>query len=147
MKSQTLPPPSPERDPLPRTVRSLGVVSRSGFPAAALASRCHVSQRGRMWPIFRVKSSFSSVIRRQRRQKHAAQHCPWHNLFKRASMWVSALPNVQREALRQQQRASTVAPNWHFLQVAGRTRRKKHAAGHYLRDNIVTWACIFITAL
>jgi len=102
-----------------------------------------------MRPVFRVKSSFSSVIRRSRRQKHAAQHCSRHNLFTWASMRISALLNIPLGALRhqQQQLTSTMAPNWHFLWVAGRTRRKKHAAGHYLRDNLTTWASILISSL
>ena len=37
MKSQTLPPPAPARDPLPRTAKSSGAVSRlSGSPRIAL---------------------------------------------------------------------------------------------------------------
>jgi len=47
----------------------------------------------------------------------------------------------------QQQRMSTFAPNWHFWRVVGRTRRTKHAAGHYLRDNLITWASMLISAL
>jgi len=29
----------------------------------------------------------------------------------------------------------------------GRTRRKKHAAGHCLRDNLIIWASMLISAL
>ena len=149
MKSQTLPPPAPARDPLPRTAKSSGAVSRSSFRTAAPASHYHMSHRSRMRPVLRVKSSFSSVIRRSSRQKLAAQHCPRHNLFIWASMRISALLNVPLGALRQQQQqlTSTVAPNWHFLRVAGHTRRKKHAARHCLRDNIIPWASMLMSAL
>jgi len=80
MKSQTLPPPAPARDPLPHTAKSSGAVSRSSSPSAASASCCNMGHRSHMWPVFRVNSSFSSVIRRQRRPKHAVQHCARHNL-------------------------------------------------------------------
>jgi len=79
MESQALPPPAPARNPLPRTAKSSGAISRASFPPAAPASCCHVGHRSHMCPIFRVNSSFSSVIRRKRRQKHAVQHCPRHN--------------------------------------------------------------------
>jgi len=149
MKSQTLPPPAPARDPLPRTAKSSGAVSRASFPPAAPASRCDVGHRSHMRPVFRVNSSFSIVIRRKRRQKHAVQHCPRHNLFTWASMLISALVDVPLGALRQQQqqRVSTLAPNWHFWRVVGRTRRKKHAGGHCLRDNLITWASMLMSAL
>jgi len=48
---------------------------------------------------------------------------------------------------KQQQQASTCKLNWHFLRVVGRTRRKKHAAGHCLRDNLITWASLPISVL
>jgi len=102
MKSHTLPPPAPAHDPLPRTAKSW---SRSSFPAAAPASRCHVNHGGHMWPVFRVNSSFSSVIGRKRRQKHAVQHCPRHNLITWASILIPALLNVLLGALRQQRSA------------------------------------------
>jgi len=94
MKSQTLPPPAPARDPLTRTAKSLGAVSRASFSQTVPALRCHVGHRSYMCLVFRVNSSFSSVIRRKRRHKHAVQHCPWHNLFTWASMLISALLNV-----------------------------------------------------
>ena len=72
MKSQTLPPSDPACDPLPRTAKSSGAVSRASFPPAASASRCHVGHGSHKCPIFRVNSSFSSVIRRKRHPKHAA---------------------------------------------------------------------------
>ena len=149
MKSQTLPAPAPARDPLPRTAKSSGSVSCASFPPAAPALRCHVGHRSHMCPVFRVNSSFSSVIRRKRRQKHAVQHCPRHNLFTWASMLISARVNVPLGALRQQQqhRVSTLAPNWHFGLVVGRARRKKQAPGHCLRDNLITWASMLISAL
>jgi len=151
MKSQTLPAPAPARDPLPRTAKSSGAVTRASFPPAAPASRCHVGHRSHMCPVFWVNSSFWSVIRRKRCQKHAVQHCLRHNLFAWASMLISALVNVPVGALRQQQqrRVSTLAPNlhWHFWRVVGSTRPNKHAAGHCLRDNLITWASMLISAL
>jgi len=99
MNFQTLQPPAPVRDPLPRTAKSSGAVSRSSFPPAAPASRCHVGHRSHMWPLFRVNSSFSSVIRCKRRQKRAVQHCPRHNLVTWAYMLISALLNVPLGAL------------------------------------------------
>jgi len=55
-------------------------------------------------------------------------------------MLISALLNVPLGALQQQQqqRTSNLVPNWQFWRVVGRTRRQKHAAGHYLRDNLIT---------
>jgi len=88
MKSQTLPPPAPASNILPCMAKSSGAVSRASFPLAAPASRRHVGHRSHMRPVFRVNSSFSSVIRRKRRQKHAVQHCPRHNLVTWASMFV-----------------------------------------------------------
>ena len=136
MKSHSLPTPAPAR------------ISRSTFEPAAPASRRNVGHRSHMWPVFRVQSSFSNVIRRKRRQKHAVQYCPRHNLFTWASMLLSAILNMPLGALRQQQkqRASTSAPIWHFWRVVGRTRRKKNAAGHCLRDNLFTWASVLIFA-
>jgi len=105
-----------------------------------------------MCPVFRVNSSFSSVIRRKRGQKHAVQHCPRQNLFTWPSMFISALVKMPLGALRQQQqqqqqRVSTIAPNCYFWRVVGRTRRTKHAAGHCLRDILITWASMLISAL
>jgi len=149
IKFQTLPPPALARDPLPRTAKSLGAVSRASFKPAAPASRCHVGHRSYMCPIFRVYSSFSSVIRRKRRKKHAVQHCPRQNLFTWASMFISALVNVLLGALQQQQqqRVSTIAPNCYFWRVVGRTWCTKHAAGHCLRKFLITWASMLISAL
>ena len=149
MKSQTLPPSDPACDPLPRTAKSSGAVSHAFSPSTAPASRYNVGRRSHMCPVFRVNSSFSSVIRRKRRKKHAVQHCPRQNLFTWASMFISALVNVPLGALRQQQqqRVSTIAPNCYFWRVVGRTRRTKHAAGHCLRDNLITWASMLISAL
>ena len=149
MKSHTLPPPAPARDPLSRNAKSSGAISRANFPPAAPASCCHVGHRSHMCPVFRVNLSFLSVIRRKRRQKHAVQHCLRHNLFTWASTLISALLNVPLGALwqQQQQRVSTLAPNWHFWRVVGRTRRRKHAAGHCLRDNLIPWASMRISAL
>jgi len=64
-------------------------------------------------------------------------------------MFISALVNVPLGALQQQQqqRVSTNAPNCYFWRVVGRTRRTKHAAGHCLRDNLITWASMLISAL
>jgi len=127
MKSQTLPTPAHAREPLHRTAKSSGPVSRSTFEPAAPASRRNVGHRSHTWPVFRVHSSFPNVIRRKRRQKHAVQYCPRHNLFTGASMLIFALLNVPLRALReqQQQQASTFALNWHFLLVVERTRRQK----------------------
>jgi len=82
-------------------------------------------------------------------KKHAAGHCLRDNIIPWASIRISALLNVLLGALRQQQQksASTFALNWHFLRVAGRTRRQKHTGGHYLRDNLTTWASMLISAL
>jgi len=57
MKSQTLPTSAPARDPLPRTAKSSGSVSRSTFEPAAPASRRNVGHRSDMWPVFTVHSS------------------------------------------------------------------------------------------
>ena len=137
------------RNPLPRTAKSSGAVSCASFPPAAPVSRCHVGHRSHMCPVFRMNSSFLSVIRRKRRQKYAVQHCPRQNLFTWASMFVSALVNAPLGALQQQpqQRVSTIAPNCYFWRVVGHTRRTKHAAGHCLRNNLITWASILISAL
>ena len=66
---------------------------------------------------FGVNSSFSSVIRRKRRQKHAVQHCPRHNLFTWASMLISAILNVPLGALRQQQQRTRAL--WHRIGTFG----------------------------
>jgi len=131
MKSLTLPPPTPARDPLPRMAKSLGAVSRSSFEPAPHALRRHTGHRSHMWPVFRVNALFSSVLRRKRRQKHAVQYCPRHNLFTWASMLISAILNVPLGALRQQQqqRACTVAPNWHFWQSWGAQDAKNTQQG------------------
>jgi len=64
-------------------------------------------------------------------------------------MFISPRVNVPLGALQQQQQqcVSTFALNWHFWWVVGRTRRTKHAAGHCLRDNLITWASMLISAL
>ena len=150
MKSQTLPAPAQAaREPLPRTTKSSGAVSCTRFPPAAPASRCNVGHRSHMCPVFRVNSSFSSVIRHKRRQRHAVQHCLRHNLFTWASMLIYAIVNVLLGALRQQQqqRVSTLALNRHFWRVVRRTRRKKYASGHCLRDNLITWASMLKSTL
>jgi len=92
---------------------------------------------------------FLRVAGRTRRKKHAAGHCLRDNVITWASMLISARLNVPLGALdqQQQQSASILALNWHFLRVVGGTRRKKHAAGHYLRDNLITWASMLICAL
>ena len=70
-------------------------------------SRCYVSHRGHMWPIFWVNSSFYSVVRCKSRQKHAARHCARHNLVTLASILTAALLNVQLGALHEQQQPRT----------------------------------------
>jgi len=64
-------------------------------------------------------------------------------------MLISSRLNVPLGALRQQQqqRTSTLAPNWHFWRVVGRTRHKKHAAGHCLWDNLIIWTSMLVSAL
>ena len=82
-----------------------------------------------------------SVCGAHKTQKNT-KHCLRDHIIPWASMLISALLNMPLRAQRQQQQqsASTFALTWHFLRVAGRTRRKQHAGGHYLRDNLTTWA-------
>jgi len=112
----------------------------AGSPTTAATA--HASTLAPNWHFWRV-------VGRTRRKKHAVQHCPRHNLFTWASVLIFAPLNVPLGALRlqQQQQASTCALNWHFVRVVGRTRRQKHAAGHCVRDNLITRASMLISAL
>jgi len=98
---------------------------------------------------FCTKFALLAGVGRTRRKKHAAGHCLRENLITWASMLISAHLKMPLGALRQQQQqqASTFALNWHFSRVVGRTRQQKHAAGHCLRDNLITWASMLISAL
>ena len=58
-----------------RTAKSSGVRSRTSFPAAAPAARCHATHRGHMCAISQVNPSFSRVgAPREQQQLHKKTH-------------------------------------------------------------------------
>lgn len=59
--------------------------------------------RGHVCPISLVNSSFSRVMRRERREKHTAGHCLQHNLITLTYLVLPAILNTKLGAPREQQ--------------------------------------------